>query len=126
MSLTQISQDLATLLLVDKHAPVIQEITIVSGTAALLKGATVGKITTGGKYQDYDTGETNGAEVARAVILADVDASAGDKQVNALMHGAVNQDEMLGNGGDAAARLVAADNLAGVGITVYTDVEPAT
>ena len=54
-----------SLVLVSKHDPIIEQRTIASGTAAMTRGATLGEITATGKLQDYDTGETNGAEDAR-------------------------------------------------------------
>ena len=59
------------------------ELTIVSGQN-LKANAVLGKITASGKYKEYDNGASDGSEVAAAVLLADTDASAADKQAACL------------------------------------------
>lgn len=53
-------------------------VTIVSGTAAMQAGTVVGKITATGKYKQYDNQAGDGSEVAAGVLYDNVDASAAD------------------------------------------------
>jgi len=92
-----------------------ETVTIVSGTAALVAGAVLGKITATGKYQDYDAGESNGAETAVAVLCAPVDASAADVDGVAIVRDAeVDHEELTYTGTEAT--VIA--NLLTVGIVV--------
>jgi hypothetical protein len=53
-------------------------ITVKSGAGVLSAGTVLGKVTTGGKYEGYDDGKSNGAETAVAVLMDNVDASSAD------------------------------------------------
>lgn len=53
-------------------------VTIKSGAGVLAAGTVLGKVTTGGKYEGYDDGKSNGAETALAVLAQSVDASSAD------------------------------------------------
>jgi hypothetical protein len=92
-----------------------ETVTMVSGTAALVAGAVLGKVTASGKYQDYDQAESNGAETAVAVLLDDCDASAADAECVAVVRDAEVNKGALGwiTGADEAGAYV---DLAGVGI----------
>lgn len=56
-----------------------ENVTILSGEV-LEAGTVLGKITSGGKYVAFDSGNGNGSEVANAILLGAVDASAGDTE----------------------------------------------
>lgn len=55
-------------------------VTIVSGSGKLPANMVLGKITASGKYKPYDDNNTDGSEVAAAVLLYDVDATSADVQ----------------------------------------------
>jgi hypothetical protein len=56
-----------------------EEVTIASGQN-LVSGQIVAKITSGGKYSAYDDdASSTGEEIAAGILLADVDATDGDK-----------------------------------------------
>jgi hypothetical protein len=102
MALTQVARNEEFLLSEANGTRSRETVTIVSGTAALGAGAVLGKITASGKYQDYDAGESNGAETAVAVLCAPVDASAGDVAGVAIVRDAeVSTDELDYTGTEA-------------------------
>ena len=53
-----------------------ETVTIVAGSLGLVPGMVLGKITVGGKYAPYDNDNANGTEVAAAILLEAVDATA--------------------------------------------------
>lgn len=55
-----------------------EAITIVSGSGALLAGTVLGKVTATGKYRPYDDNNTDGSEVAAAILVYDADATSAD------------------------------------------------
>lgn len=67
-------------------------ITVVSGTAAMVKGQLVGILTATFKYTDYDPAAADGSEIPRAILSEDVDASAADVDTMALFSGVYNAD----------------------------------
>lgn len=69
-------------------------ITVVSGTAAMVKGQLVGMVTASWKYTDYDPAAADGSEIPRAILNEDVDASAADVSTNALFAGVYNADQI--------------------------------
>jgi hypothetical protein len=62
-----------------------EAVTIKSGAGALMAGTVLGKVTTGGKYEGYDDGKSNGAEVAVAVLMQSVDATSADVAATAVL-----------------------------------------
>jgi hypothetical protein len=56
-----------------------ETVTIVSGSGALLAGTVLGRVTATGKYRPYDDNNTDGSEVAAAVLVYDTDATSADK-----------------------------------------------
>lgn len=85
-----------------------EQVTIVSGTAAMKAGRVVGKITSGGKFADYDNGASNGTEAAAGILLYDVDASAGDVVTTVLRRGpALVKTGALGWGSNDATGITA-------------------
>ncbi len=71
-------------------------VTLVSGQN-LKVGAVLGIITTGGKYTlaDNATPASNGSQTAKAVLLRDCDASAGDKRALVLRRDAEVDKSLL-------------------------------
>ncbi len=53
-----------------------ETVTIVSGSTGLVPGLVLGKITASGKYAPYDDDNADGSEVAAAILLEAVDATA--------------------------------------------------
>lgn len=54
-------------------------VTIVSGAGVLAIGTVLGKITASGKYKAHVNGAVDGTEVARAILIDSVDATAADQ-----------------------------------------------
>jgi len=72
-----------------------EEVTMVSGTAAMTAGAVVGKVTASGKYAAYDDGLADGTEVCAGVLFGAVDASAADAQCTIIARDAeLNSSEI--------------------------------
>lgn len=70
-------------------------VTILSGQN-LLAGTVLGKITAGGKYVAFDTGNGDGSETGAAILLAACDATGGDKAAAVIARDAeVNGDELV-------------------------------
>ena len=97
-----------------------ESVTIVSGTAAFPAGTVLGKITASGKYAPYDDDNANGTEVAAAIALDAIDASAADTLCPTLFRLAEYKADILqwvgtNDAPDQAAGLVdlAAKNLIG-------------
>ncbi|SDP77032.1 head decoration protein [Desulforhopalus singaporensis] len=72
--------------LLGAHPPVEIPIVLVSGEN-LSRGHVLGKITASGKYAGYDADLTDGCETAVAILAADTDASDGDENTIAYVHG---------------------------------------
>ncbi len=62
-------------------------ITVVSGTTAAVLGQVLGQITASGKYAKVTPGAVDGSQIAAAVLLQAVDATAGDKTALAIVRG---------------------------------------
>lgn len=89
------------------HSYCVEEVTVVSGTAAMKAGRVLGKITSGGKYANYDNGASNGTEVADAVLAYDCDASAGDVKATVVARLAVVKSAALGWGSNDSTGITA-------------------
>lgn len=98
-----------------------ENVTLVSGQN-LKAGDVLGKITSGGKYSAYsETNSPAGVGTAKAVLLADCDASAGDTECVVIARDAeVNGNELLysDTGSPAPVEADAIVDLAAVGIIV--------
>lgn len=55
-----------------------ETVTVVSGSGKLNAGTVLGKITASGKYKPYDDNNSDGSEVAAAILVYDVDATSAD------------------------------------------------
>ena len=53
-----------------------ETVTIVAGSTGLVPGLVLGKITASGKYAPYDDNNVEGSEVAAAILMQTVDATA--------------------------------------------------
>lgn len=96
-------------------------ITIVSGAGVVAPGTVLGKITASGKYQPSAIGAIDGSEVAVAINMYEVDATAADAEVTAIVRDAeVNKNILTYHADrDQAAEKAAADaELAAQGIVV--------
>jgi hypothetical protein len=60
-------------------------VTVKSGAGNLAAGTVLGKVTSGGKYEGYDDGKSNGAETAVAVLMQAVDASSADVSATVIV-----------------------------------------
>lgn len=71
------------------HLLVGRKVTILSGQN-VVRGAVLGKITSGGKYVLSLSASSDGSQTPDAVLGEDCDASAGDKQAMAYFRGDFN------------------------------------
>lgn len=55
-----------------------ETVVIVTGSGKLEAGTVLGRITASGKYKPYDDNNTDGSEVAAAILIYDVDATSAD------------------------------------------------
>ncbi len=62
-----------------------ETVTILSGSGVLLAGTVLGKVTATGKYRPYDDNNTDGSEVAAAILIYDTDATSADKPAAVLV-----------------------------------------
>ncbi len=98
---------------------VTESVTIVSGQT-IVRGAVLGKITTGGKYTLSLTGSSDGSEKAYAIAAEDVDASGGDEAAAVYIKGEFNENSLtLGTGHTIDT---AKTDLRDVGINIKTAV----
>lgn len=67
-------------------------IVIVSGAGALTRGTVLGIVTASGKYKVYDNAASDGSQVARGLLVTDVDATSGDVPVSMYVTGEFNKD----------------------------------
>ncbi len=88
----------------------VDEITVLSGEN-LVAGAVLGKVTASGKYVAYDnTGTDDGRRTAAGILVAAVDASAGDVVGRAMLRGpaVINKNDLTWAAGIDAAEQTAA------------------
>lgn len=75
--------------------PAIEFPVVVASGATYKRGHVMGKITTGGKYKGYASASTDGSEIARAILVDDVDASAADQKAVVYVHGEFNSNALI-------------------------------
>lgn len=93
-----------------------EKVTIASGQV-LDAGAVLGKISSGGKYAQYDNDANDGTETAVAILFAAVDASDGDVEATVIARGAeVKADALVWQSSDEVTAGIA--DLLAVGILV--------
>jgi hypothetical protein len=97
------------------------EVTVVSGQN-LVSGAVVGKITTGGKYAEYDNGASTGVEAAAGILVEAVDASAADKAGVIIVRDAIINPVNITwkSDADATAKSAGLADLLALGIVART------
>lgn len=97
------------------HLLVGRKVTIVSGQV-LTRGAVLGKITTGGKYNLSLSAASNGSQVPDLVLAEACDASAGDKEAMAYSRGDFNTIGLTLGAGHTVASIT--DGLRAKGIVL--------
>lgn len=95
-----------------------RKVTLVSGQN-LVRGALLGRITTGGKYTLSLSGSSDGSQTPRAILAHDVDASGGDK--DALVYEAGDFNESALTFGTAHTAASVRDGLRGLGIFMHAN-----
>lgn len=96
-------------------------VTIASGAGILAAGTVLGQITASGKYVASAVGAADGSQVAKAVLLAEVDATSADVAAVALTRDCEVNGNILTYAADrdlAAEKTAANVDLAGAGIIV--------
>ena len=96
-----------------------KEITVASGAGVMKIGSVLGQIATGGKYVAANSGLGNGAQVAKAVLVEDIDASSGDVTATVIArHAIVNRSNLIWDASidTLGERNTAVDELEAVGI----------
>jgi len=80
-----------------------RKVTIASGQN-LVRGALLGKITSGGKYILSLSGASDGSQTPDAILAEDTDATSADKEAMAYFAGRFNEDAMtIGSAHTAAS-----------------------
>lgn len=77
-------------------------IVLVSGTAALTRGALLGQIAATGKYTLFANNAADGSEAPSAILAETTDASGGDKTTVAYVAGVFNEFVVSANSGAVA------------------------
>lgn len=96
-----------------------EKVTIVSGQN-LQRGALLGKITSGGKYNLSLSAASDGSQTPVAILAEDVDASGGDKDGIVYISGDFNQDAITFGASHTAASVKA--GLRDLGIYLHAPV----
>lgn len=85
-----------------------EQVTIASGAGVLAAGTVLGKITASGKYSNYLNSQTNGQEVAAAVLVNAIDATSADQIATVIFRLAeVKNSALVWPAGNAAADITA-------------------
>ena len=83
-------------------------------TTTLRKGLVLGKVTASGKYKEYDDNASDGTETAAGILdeeinLLDETGTAADSQTTMIIHGYVDESELVGidaNGKSDLAQII--------------------
>ena len=94
---------------------VARKITIASG-ATLVRGAVLGKITSGGKYALSASAASDGSQTPDLILAESVDASGGDKPALAYARGDFNANALTLGAGHTVASIT--EGLRAKGITL--------
>lgn len=79
--------------------PRVERVVTIANSAALTKGAVLGKITASGKYQLSASAAGDGSETPDAILAEDSDASAADVEAVVYFSGEFNESALsLGTG----------------------------
>jgi hypothetical protein len=95
-----------------------REVTLVSGQN-VVRGAVLGKITTGGKYALSLSAGSDGSQTPVAIAAQDVDASGGDKKIQAFFSGDFKASKLTY--GTAHTKATVYEALAARGIKLHDD-----
>ncbi len=99
------------------HLLVGRKVTIVSGQT-VVRGAVLGKITTGGKYALSLSAAADGSQTPDLILAEDCDASAGDKEALAYARGDFNANALTLGADHTIASIT--EGLRAKGITILT------
>lgn len=73
-----------------------KNVTVVSGSGALTRGAILGKITASGKYEMVQLAAgTTGSQIADCILAADVDAASADAVATVYVSGRFNREKLI-------------------------------
>lgn len=98
---------------------------VIASSAALLRGAVLGKVTATGKYKLSASAAGDGSEVPRAILINDVDASGGDVAGSIYQTGEFNAGCLSFGTGHSAASVEDALNDAGIYLkTAISNADP--
>ncbi len=84
MAITETNRN-GEVLLSEANGALSRDVITIAYGQNLEAGAVLGKVTASGKYVGLAPGASDGSEVAKAVLLYDADASAGDAKATAIV-----------------------------------------
>lgn len=82
--------------------PIVGKKVTLTGSAALTRGAVLGRITSGGNYQLVDDTAVDGSETADAILAEPADATSADVEALVYLEGEFNEDALTFGGDDTA------------------------
>ena len=75
--------------------PRVSKVVTIASSAALLRGAVLGRITASDKYILSLSAASDGSQVPKAILAADADASGGDVTAPVFFTGEFNEDALI-------------------------------
>lgn len=105
-------------ILADAEGLFTREVTLVSGQN-VVRGAVLGKITSGGKYALALSASSDGSQTPVAIAAQDIDASGGDKKIQVHLAGKFKASKLTFGTGVTAANSFEA--LAKIGIELVSE-----
>lgn len=105
-------------ILVDSEGLLTREVTLVSGQN-VQRGAVLGKITSGGKYNLSLSAAGDGSNVPVAIAAQAIDASGGDKKIQVYLSGKFRPKKLIFGTGHTEASTVEA--LSRIGIKLVSE-----
>ncbi|MBD3285798.1 hypothetical protein GF359_04990 [candidate division WOR-3 bacterium] len=107
--------------LAGSHPTVIVPVVISDTVGALSRGRILGRNSTDHKYYDWDPDASDGTEVARTILAADVADETIDVKTLAWVHGVFRKDALLWGTTDSAKIARGMRDLQATGIFVKAD-----
>jgi hypothetical protein len=113
----------------DGIKPDDSEQAVITGSTVdtFIRGTLLGRITSGGKYYPYNTGDSpSGTNAIKGILLNEVvTATAADYPCGVMLTGEIDEDKVMIDGGTQGANITEAikDTLRGLGIIVKTKTE---
>jgi len=95
-------------------------VTVVSGAGVLVRGAVLGRITSGGKYTTALSASSNGSQTPRYILAEPVDATSADKTALVYCSGDFDASKLTFGTGITAASFEAAVEAAGLPLFIKT------